>query len=294
MGRRQQEEQREASTAARGRAMRYVERRCTKTSHVAKPGARALSLSPSAKQNYRYMFAERERRERMVRNGVTSISRPRRWRMGSARVAASRSMRQARSAQVGDADSAVPNGETRCARGRVHAEAEARGDEIGEDSNEGESQIEIPNDMLISNSEYVFDELVDFVYPHLLANMIDLDYFKERTILCLALEVVDRVNNILLSRIHADENVYLSSDSVCKEDANNMESELDTFSPKVLNVINCSGLPPHKLVSKVGVPIMLLRNIDQSNGLCNGTRLPIRRLGHHILECVILTGNNEN
>ncbi|WOL03907.1 ATP-dependent DNA helicase PIF6-like [Canna indica] len=46
--------------------------------------------------------------------------------------------------------------------------------------------------MLISNSEYAFDELVDFVYPHLLANMTDLDYFKERTILCPTLEVVDR------------------------------------------------------------------------------------------------------
>ncbi|WOK97612.1 hypothetical protein Cni_G06320 [Canna indica] len=66
------------------------------------------------------------------------------------------------------------------------------GDGIGGDSNEGESQIEIPDDMLISNSEYSFDELVDFVYPHLLANMTDLDYFKERTILCPTFEVVDR------------------------------------------------------------------------------------------------------
>ncbi|RYR47379.1 hypothetical protein Ahy_A07g033308 [Arachis hypogaea] len=34
---------------------------------------------------------------------------------------------------------------------------------------------------------------------------------------------------------------------------------------------------------------MLLRNIDQSSGLCNGTRLKIRRLGTHVIECMTLT-----
>ncbi|XP_072066894.1 uncharacterized protein [Arachis hypogaea] len=34
-----------------------------------------------------------------------------------------------------------------------------------------------------------------------------------------------------------------------------------------------AGLPPHVLTLKEGVPVMLLRNIDQSNGLYNGTRL---------------------
>ncbi|KAL4330184.1 hypothetical protein AHAS_Ahas13G0374700 [Arachis hypogaea] len=36
---------------------------------------------------------------------------------------------------------------------------------------------------------------------------------------------------------------------------------------------------------------MLLRNIDQSNGLCNGTRLLVRRLRNHVIECITLTGN---
>ena len=56
-------------------------------------------------------------------------------------------------------------------------------------------------------------------------------------------------------------------------DEGNMESQLDLYGPELLNSINCSGLPPHKLILKVGVPVMLLRNIDQSSGLCNGTRL---------------------
>lgn len=33
----------------------------------------------------------------------------------------------------------------------------------------------------------------------------------------------------------------------------------------------CISLPNHKLKLKIGVPTILLRNIDQSYGLCNGT-----------------------
>ncbi|XP_015954984.1 xylose isomerase-like [Arachis duranensis] len=70
-----------------------------------------------------------------------------------------------------------------------------------------------------------------------------------------------------------------------------MEFELDAFSPEILNGINCSSLPPHKLVLKVGAPVMLLRNIDQTNGVYNGTRMQVRRMGNHVIECKTLTGN---
>nr|XP_016446998.1 PREDICTED: ATP-dependent DNA helicase PIF1-like isoform X2 [Nicotiana tabacum] len=41
---------------------------------------------------------------------------------------------------------------------------------------------------------------------------------------------------------------------------------------------------------KLSVPVMLLRNIDQS-GLCNSTRLIITRLGNRIIEAKVLFGN---
>ncbi|RYQ83052.1 hypothetical protein Ahy_B10g101668 isoform A [Arachis hypogaea] len=37
---------------------------------------------------------------------------------------------------------------------------------------------------------------------------------------------------------------------------------------------------------------MLLRNIDQFNGLCNGTRLQVRKLENYVIECEVLTRNN--
>ncbi|XP_016196205.1 uncharacterized protein LOC107637287 [Arachis ipaensis] len=91
--------------------------------------------------------------------------------------------------------------------------------------------------------------------------------------------------------IPGGEKLYLSSDSICMDEGN-MESQLDIYSPELLNSINCSGLPPHKLILKVGVPVMLLRNIDKSSGLCNGTRLQVRKLGNHVIKYEVLTGNN--
>ncbi|KAI3932637.1 hypothetical protein MKW98_012608 [Papaver atlanticum] len=40
----------------------------------------------------------------------------------------------------------------------------------------------------------------------------------------------------------------------------------------------------HKLTLKVGVPIMLLRNISQPDGLCNGTRLIVKQLGKKVID----------
>lgn len=53
-----------------------------------------------------------------------------------------------------------------------------------------------------------------------------------------------------------------------------------------------SGLPNHRLVLKEDVPIMLLRNIDQPAGLCNGTRLKVRKLGERVIEAEIISGTN--
>nr|GEY00227.1 ATP-dependent DNA helicase PIF1-like [Tanacetum cinerariifolium] len=45
-----------------------------------------------------------------------------------------------------------------------------------------------------------------------------------------------------------------------------------------LNTITFPGFPPHELKLKVGSPIMLLRNVNLSRGLCNGTRMIVKSL----------------
>ena len=48
----------------------------------------------------------------------------------------------------------------------------------------------------------------------------------------------------------------------------------------------------HKLKLETGVPIMLLRNIDQAKGLCNGTRLQVNHLGKNVISATVITGKN--
>lgn len=46
-------------------------------------------------------------------------------------------------------------------------------------------------------------------------------------------------------------------------------------------------------MSEKGIPIMLLRNMNQSEGLCNGTRLMITSLGNMIVEAEIMVGQHK-
>jgi hypothetical protein len=64
--------------------------------------------------------------------------------------------------------------------------------------------------------------------------------------------------------------MYHSFDTAVDDSNNYYPSEF-------LNTLTPNGLPPHVLKLKVGCPIMLPRNIDPANGLCNGTRLVVSK-----------------
>jgi len=58
------------------------------------------------------------------------------------------------------------------------------------------------------------------------------------------------------------------------------------------NTIILAGMPPHRLAFKVGVPIILLRNLDAASRLCNGTRLIIWRLARRLIITQIIGGTH--
>lgn len=63
-----------------------------------------------------------------------------------------------------------------------------------------------------------------------------------------------------------------------------------SFPPEYLRSLQASGLPLGELHVKVGSPVILLRNLDPSSGLCNGTRLIITRAAARVLEARIIGG----
>jgi predicted LPLAT superfamily acyltransferase len=50
-----------------------------------------------------------------------------------------------------------------------------------------------------------------------------------------------------------------------------------------LNTIIMAGMPPHRLAFKVGVHVILLRNLDATSGLYNGTHLISWRLAWRLI-----------
>ncbi|XP_061340530.1 uncharacterized protein LOC133287008 [Gastrolobium bilobum] len=162
--------------------------------------------------------------------------------------------------------------------------------DLGDDEDE-ESMITIPDELLITESEDPLSDMVNFVYPNLLDNILDPTFFKERAILTPKLSDVSMLNEHLISMIPGEERTFLSSDKILKQDVASSVKD-DEFTPEILNTLLCSGIPDYKLTLKVKVPVMLLRNIDQSKGLCNGTRLLITKLGNHVVEAIVLTGSN--
>ncbi len=63
----------------------------------------------------------------------------------------------------------------------------------------------------------------------------------------------------------------------------------NTYPFEFLNTLEVSGMPSHKLSFNISAPVMLLRNLDPSAGLCNGTRLIIRCFMMRIVEAEIIT-----
>jgi ATP-dependent DNA helicase PIF1 len=89
--------------------------------------------------------------------------------------------------------------------------------------------------------------------------------------------------------IPGDEVQYLSCDVISKSAEHIPDFDV-LYPTKFLNSICVNGFPNHKLVLKKGVIVMLLRNLNQTMGLCNGTRLLVAELGQRMLRCIVLTG----
>lgn len=151
--------------------------------------------------------------------------------------------------------------------------------------------IDVPDDLLIHTDNNKIAAIVDFVYNDLQLSYRDPAYLRERAVLTPTNDMADDINSFVISMSKGDSFEYLSCDSI--PTASDTVNESSMFYPvEFLNTICINNFPQHRLFLKEGSPIMLLRNLSQTNGLCNGTRLIIRRLSQHIIESVIITGSH--
>ncbi|XP_013601568.1 PREDICTED: uncharacterized protein LOC106309027 [Brassica oleracea var. oleracea] len=153
--------------------------------------------------------------------------------------------------------------------------------------NNGEAEISIPSDVLLMDSHDHIASITNAIYPSLVQNLREESFFKDRAILCPTNDVVEEVNNHIMDLLPGESKEYYSSDRICRSDTTTIRD--NNVSVEFLNSIKCSGLPNHVLKLKIGVPVMLLWNIDQNNGLCNGIRLQITKMGEHVLAARVIT-----
>jgi len=93
----------------------------------------------------------------------------------------------------------------------------------------------------------------------------------------------------MMSLILGEEKEYLSFDYVCRS-GENSDVQSEWFTTEFLNGIKSSRIPNHRLKLWVGCPVLLMRNVDQANGLCNGKRLTFTHLGKSTIVGTVITG----
>ncbi|CAG8510635.1 10177_t:CDS:1 [Ambispora leptoticha] len=139
--------------------------------------------------------------------------------------------------------------------------------------------IRLPNKIIIhlQNDQ---DSLIDAVYPNLTENALNTTFITERTILIPLNNCVDEINKLIMTRYPGEQHMYHSFDSV-------PDDYLNLYPIEYLNSLTPQDLPPHELTLKVGASIMLLRNLDPTNGFCNGKDLSVDNFKHEqlMLKC---------
>jgi hypothetical protein len=120
----------------------------------------------------------------------------------------------------------------------------------------------------------------DLLNPNRLDPLPD-SYFLDRTILSAKNADVDNINSSILESFPGDKKVFTSADSVTERD-------YDYIPIEFLHTLTPSGFPLHELELKKGVPLMLLHNLDPSQGLYNGTCMVLVDWTNTLFRCRIL------
>ncbi|XP_060968564.1 uncharacterized protein LOC133036099 [Cannabis sativa] len=90
---------------------------------------------------------------------------------------------------------------------------------------------------------------------------------------------------MLIARFPGEAHHYYSRDEA-------IDSTEQLVMEDFLNTLTPNGLPPHELQLKRNCPIMLLRNINPSDGLYNGTRLICRAFEPNVIDAEIDVGHH--
>ncbi|XP_011883968.1 PREDICTED: uncharacterized protein LOC105571104, partial [Vollenhovia emeryi] len=156
------------------------------------------------------------------------------------------------------------------------------GDGILNDSNDN---IQLPDCCIAP----INADIIEDIYGDLIRNK-EYNKVAKCAILSARNADVDEINKRVVELLDiSEERIYTSTDST--ENSGNNGDIDEVLLPEYLNTLSPSSLPPYELRLRPNCIIMLIRNLNINEGLCNGTRLMIIELADHLLKCKILTGD---
>ena len=156
-----------------------------------------------------------------------------------------------------------------------------------------EGFVEIPENMVTRikantkedthNEERSMKYFCQEVFPDICNNINKPGWLEGRTILAPTNKEVDALNEVMQQWLPEGGTKFHSADTL-----ENPE-DVFRFNTEYLNTLRPNGFPQHVLCLKTGMPLMLLRNINPRQGLCNGTRLIYDKcIDNKLLQCRIV------
>ncbi|XP_026419608.1 uncharacterized protein LOC113315558 [Papaver somniferum] len=159
---------------------------------------------------------------------------------------------------------------------------------------EPEEKIQLPSSV---NRCRDMKELICKLYPRLsklhphsgTSGQLSEEELTERIILSARNDDVNEINMEVLDILEGETFTYLAADKLNPDES----GKIPNFTNEFLQNLNPPGMPLFKLHLKVGCPVILMRNLAPSEGLCNGTRLLVTHCGRHVIQAKILTGHKK-
>nr|GEY14121.1 DNA helicase [Tanacetum cinerariifolium] len=136
-----------------------------------------------------------------------------------------------------------------------------------EEDPENTSWIDIPASYCLTPDEQGLSKLIEFIYDQSTLHTPSAMTLQQKAIMCPKNETANIINSKVLDMVLGE--------------------------IEHLNTLKLPGFPPHHLELKVGAPVMLLRNVNLAEGLCNGTRMIVRQLMTKLIEVHIIMGKIE-
>ncbi|XP_021756070.1 ATP-dependent DNA helicase PIF1-like [Chenopodium quinoa] len=108
----------------------------------------------------------------------------------------------------------------------------------------------------------------------------DNEVFTKKAILTPLNDDVDCINTFMIEKFPGQAVTHKSFDAILNDTCNIYPTEF-------INKLCPGGMSPHELVLKENCPVILLRNLLPSSGLCNGTRLICKKFYPNVIQCTI-------